>query len=178
MAEVPNIRIGTFSLEVDAGWLRLNTWKEGLLAKMGHDLVINAEEFEVQGNVTEDGKMELEVDVPKGSLQAVQPIELRGQDKRDIHKNIQKHLPSDIRFEGTLVWENMTQGNVEGTLTLGKGSTSLAFPVVLEGNDLVGKVSFSQTSLGLKPFKAPLGVLRVKDEIDVSFEFSLEELLY
>jgi len=154
------------------GWLHLNVWKEGLLSRMGHDLLLAIEGFEVktrQGN--NESSRAVQVSIPKDSFNVLEPTNLSAKDKRDILKNIQKHLPGDIHFDGVLSGFSSGRATISGTVRIGRLASPVSFPIESKDGEVSAKVRLSHRSLQLKPFRAPLGVIRLKDEVDLSFSF-------
>ncbi|MBI5796512.1 MAG: YceI family protein, partial [Planctomycetes bacterium] len=41
------------------------------------------------------------------------------------------------------------------------------------GKDIKGRVTLSQKDFGIKPYKALLGTLKVKNEVNIAFDLSL-----
>lgn len=157
------------------GWLRVNTWKEGLLSKMGHDLLINIEDFSLVMEGELEGPWKADLTVKKDSFQATEPTSLSAKDRADIHKNICKVFPSDIKFVGEIKRDSETKLLATGKVSVGKNQAPIRFYFDLDGQQASGRVSLTHSALKLKPFKAPLGVIRIKDQVDVSFSFDLSE---
>jgi polyisoprenoid-binding protein YceI len=63
---------------------------------------------------------------------------------------------------------------VKGVLSLHGVMRPIEFDVTTTtGKDLKRKVTLSQKDFGIKPYKALLGTLKVKNEVDISFDLAL-----
>ena len=159
------------------GWLHLNTWKEGLLSKMGHDLLLNIEDFSLSINGEIEGPWQVKLIVEKNSFQAVEPTNLSAKDRADIHKNICKELPSGIQFVGEIKKNSDTKFLADGNISLGRHQSPIRFYFDLEGSKASGRIELTHSSLKLKPFKAPFGLIRIKDQVELSFSFDLSNVV-
>lgn len=173
-----------FELGPDTGHLAIRTTRQGVAAKVGHDLTLVAERW--RGNAVVDtddpaaSSVTVEVDVDgiavvegTGGLKP-----LSGGDKRDIVKNIQrKILHSDkhpaITFTSTAVSGTPEAFTIEGQLTIA-GQTH---PVTLRGavadGRAAGAATVVQSQWGIEPFTAFFGALKVADEVTVQFDVEL-----
>lgn len=177
MSDLPTLQAGTHTLGPGDGWIHLNTWKQGLLSAMGHDLLLDITSFSLVIETTEDHSANVTLDISSDAFGVLEPT-LSDKDKGEIHKNIRKHLPGALHFSGEVSWQSSDKAHVKGTLQLGRGRASLSFDARREGDTtLAGRVRLTHSALDLKPFRAPLGVIKVKDEIEVSFSLDLSALL-
>ncbi|MCB9638784.1 MAG: hypothetical protein H6728_07625 [Myxococcales bacterium] len=171
-----SISKGKFELGPEDGWLHLNTWKQGLLSRLGHDLLLSMEDFSIHIEHADGSGIRVEVKIPKDAFSVLGPDGLSAKDKTEIQSNIKKHLGGDLAFSGEMKpsgggWQ------VEGRLRLGAGSAAVKIPLTQKGTSVSGKVRLSHAALGIKPFKAPLGLIQLKDEVDLSFQFDIAALL-
>jgi polyisoprenoid-binding protein YceI len=172
---------GTQNIGAEDGKVLVNVWKDGVAAKMGHDLTMQA--------MTWSGKADINPDDPSASsisvtidVSSLEIVDAKGgakplseSDKRDIKKNTDKVLGrSDITFESTGVSGTAPRLQVKGNLTLGGQSRPVNLDLNVDDNGhATGSVSFKQTEFGIKPFSAMLGALKIKDSVDVSFDVQL-----
>ncbi|HAA58370.1 MAG TPA: hypothetical protein DCE42_26645 [Myxococcales bacterium] len=177
MSEHTGFQAGTWTLGQDDGWLHLHTWKSGLLSAVGHDLLLDMKSFSLEITAEEDGHASVSLHIPKDHFEVLTPENLKDKDKRDIQNNIRKHLPSDIRFSGRANWNSETRVQVAGELQLGGRQAPITFSAEREGELLHGKMRLSHKDLGITPFRAPLGVIKLKDELDFSFRLNFSSLL-
>jgi hypothetical protein len=160
----------------DNGSLKIKTGKEGAAAKAGHDLVLGVNSWSGSIDV-ENGSVELtadpgSVEVESGSGGA-KP--LSDKDKADIKKAMtEKVLTGPISFKSL---EGSADGNrlsVRGELDLGAGSNTINAGLTL-GDDgkVTGSIPVTQTDFGITPFKAMMGAMKVKDQVEIVVDVQL-----
>jgi len=176
MAE-KTVAVGVFDLGPKEGWLHLNTWKQGLFSRLGHDLLLSVEDFAIHvEHPSESADIRVSVRVSEAAFVVLGPESLSEKDKAEIKSNIKGHLKSPLMFEGTL--KNSGQDwFLSGQLRLGKGSCALQIPLQQKATMVSGKARISHAALGIEPYKAPFGLLQLKDEIDLSFQVDIASLL-
>ncbi|MHC4453447.1 MAG: YceI family protein, partial [Planctomycetota bacterium] len=62
---------------------------------------------------------------------------------------------------------------INGDVSLHGVTKSIDFDIDTDGNNLKGMISLLQKDYGIKPFKAMMGTLKIKNEINVGFDLSL-----
>ena len=179
----------TWRVDKERSSLFVWTFKAGLMARMAHDLKIEVTDFsfDVDGNMGENWRGELMMPIDGfrvlGAVRnkVLQEEELSLDDRAEIEQTLRaKVLDSDhypvaiyrASFSGT---EN--QRNFGGDLTL-KGTTR---PLKIQGQmertiqgiHLKGQTRILQSDFGIKPFQAFLGALKIKDEIEVTWNVYL-----
>lgn len=172
------IQEGSHSIGPDNGTLTINTGREGAAAKAGHDLVLKATSWSgtvdigdspsVQLNVDPSG---IEVESGTGGAKA-----LTDKDKGDIKKGITDKVlgSSQITFQSSEV--NVSDGNmsVKGDLSVAGSSDSVNVPLnVSDDGTVKGSITLSQSSFGIKQYKALMGALKVSDAVTVNIEAKL-----
>lgn len=162
-----------FEIRPKDGWLRLNTWKEGLLSRMGHDLLIEVRDFVIQVDVQDEQTWNVQATIRKNSLYVMEPPSLSAKDRNEIHNNIINHLPSDMKFEGVGTTKPNDRMELRGTISLGRARTPVSFLFDLHHTAASGTVELSHRALQLKPYRAPLGLIRLQDRVKLSFSFEL-----
>jgi hypothetical protein len=164
-------------LDEKAGTLRINTWKQGLLSRLGHDLLLEVGRFTLM--LTQDSpeqKIALQLDAPKDAFRVLAPDALSEKDRREIVDNIRKHLPANLHFVGQIIQQD-GQIHIEGKASVGRSEAFLRFPLQLQDRRASAKIRLSHAALGIAPYKAPLGLIQVKDELELSLSFDLSSLL-
>jgi polyisoprenoid-binding protein YceI len=163
----------------DSASLQVKTYREGVAARAGHDLVIEVTRWDATVDLADDpaGSMvELNADprsleVREG-LRGVKP--LTDKDRGEIRRNIDEKVlgGQPIAFRSRAVTRAGTEGRlvVEGDLTM----AGRARPVTAELNvDADGRVSGSipltQSDWGIKPYRGLMGALKVRDEVEIVF---------
>ena len=140
--------------------LTVKTYREGVAAKAGHDLIIVVTRWSAK--VGDDGAIELSADprsleVREG-LHGAKPLWDR--DRREILKNIDQKVlgGSPIEFRGRAEGDTVT-----GELTMA-GATR---PVSAERTPDGGRATLVQSEWGIKPYRGLMGALRVRDDVEV-----------
>ena len=156
----------------------VRAYKAGLLSAAGHDLELRLTRFSI---TIEDGTIEgtfdatsLEIGgaVVEGRVAAGR---LTAKDERDILDNLRKtvfkgHRPQQIHFEATDLYIDEDTVEGDGTLTIPPYRHNLSFQARIENGRATCDVVLHQPDWGLVPFKAPLGVLRIKPDLHVRLE--------
>lgn len=183
------LKAGTCKLTSSSGKLCVHTFKEGFLSVVAHDLLIEVTQFTVNLTVPDAGTQPFSVDaeIQANSLKVVcamkegrqQPDTLKTKDKADIEEATSKDVLHPAKFPTICFRSTDVQGktggyHVKGELTLHGTTRPVEFDVaVANDNDVTGKITLSQKDFGIKPYKALLGTLKVKNELDVAFNFKL-----
>ena len=136
--------------------LTVKTYREGVAAKVGHDLVIVVTNWSAK--IGDDGAVVLSADprsleVREGLRGAKPPSD---RDRREILKNIEQKVlgTQPIEFRGT------ADG---GELTMA-GATR---PVTIERTADGGRATLTQSQWGIKPYRGLMGALKVRDDVEV-----------
>ena len=137
--------------------LTVKTYREGVAAKVGHDLVIEVTRWSAK--IGDDGAVELSAD-PR-SLEVREGLhgakQLSDRDRREIHKNIEQKVlgTQPIEFRGA--------ADGSGELTMA-GATR---PILVERTPEGGRVTLTQSEWGIKPYRGLIGALKVRDDVEV-----------
>jgi polyisoprenoid-binding protein YceI len=172
---------GTHNIGPNDGKVLVNVYKDGVAAKMGHDLTLQAGSWSGKADINPDdpSSSSVSVSIDADSLEVLEgkggAKPLSEGDKQDIKKNIGKTLGrGQISFESTEVSGNPPRLQLKGNLTINGQSRPVTLDLNVDDNGHVtGTTSFRQTDFGLKPFSAMLGALKVKDNVDVSIDVQL-----
>ncbi|MFN3198727.1 MAG: YceI family protein [Bradymonadia bacterium] len=157
--------------------IRLLTFREGLLSRLGHDLQLTLEEFsltidpetgEVQGRFF-PARLVVDGSVERG---VVRPDGLKARDKAQIARNVQRdvlHVTRypHITFEGALSDDGAW---VKGALTMVGQSHPIEVPFERRGGRLQGEVSLTPSRWGIPPYTALLGGIRLQDRVILRFD--------
>jgi len=147
--------------------LLVKTYREGVAAKVGHDLVIEVTRWSA---TVEDGTVTLEADprsleVREG-VRGVKPLTDR--DRAEIRKNIDGKVlgGQPIAFRGTM---SVAAGAVEldGELTMGGATRPLRARLESGGGRVGGTIGLTQSEWGIKPYRGLMGALKVRDDVEV-----------
>jgi polyisoprenoid-binding protein YceI len=155
------------------GSVIVKTYREGLAAKAGHDLVIEVTSWEA----TLDGdRVELTAD-PRSlrireGLRGVKP--LTDKDREEIRKNIDDKVlhGQPISFAGSV----KDQGDVlviDGDLTMAGTKRPMIIDVGTAGGRATATISVRQSEWGITPYRGLMGALKVRDEVEVVLDVRL-----
>jgi polyisoprenoid-binding protein YceI len=173
---------GTFQLGPENASLQVKTYREGMGAKVGHDLVIDVTRWEatvdLQGDaagssirLTADPRS-LEV---REGLGGVKP--LTDKDRGEIRKTIDAKVlgGSPISFASRAV--RGSGGGplvVEGDLTLAGQTRALTAELAMtDDGHVTGTIPVTQTAWGIKPYRGLMGALKVRDSVEVVIDAQL-----
>ena len=174
---------GTYELGPGNASLQVKTYREGVAAKAGHDLVIEVTRWDATidiGAEPTSSTVQLNADARslevREGLRGVKP--LTDKDRGEIRKNIdQKVLGGQpITFRSSAVDPIGADGSlvVEGDLTMA-GSTrpvTARLNVAADGR-VSGTIPLSQSAWGIKPYRGLMGALKVRDELEIVIDAHL-----
>lgn len=170
---------GTHTLGPADASLVVKTYREGMAAKVGHDLIIEVQEWEATLKVGDDpSRSSLQLSAEPGSLHPREGVggvkPLSDKDRGEIRKNItSKVLGTDpIAFACSAVDAGGGDRlSVRGELTMNGQShpASLELDVEADGR-VTGTVEVVQSQWGIKPYRGLMGALKVRDSLEVVFE--------
>ncbi len=153
----------------------LFSFKDGLLARLAHDLKLQVERFSIE---VDESTHQIKATFDPSSIQVVcaqtdgrdDPSTLSKGDKKKIYDNVTKDVLRirkypEIRFDSTNVVERGEGFAVEGTLQMHGKSRNLQASVRAEGERWVTELHIHQPDFGIKPYTAALGGLKVKPDV-------------
>ena len=162
---------GRYTADTSASTITVYTFKEGLLSKIAHDLVIDAPKFaatlEVEGQT---GQLELDVDA---AALKVTSDNVSASQKQEIQGNIRKKV-LDTRRHGTISVRGsgpFEEGDhrVTASVTIAGRTRDVPMTVTVrqtgETVELHTAFDIQQTSFGIKPYSAMMGTLKIKDVV-------------
>lgn len=175
------LRPGSHRLGPDDGSLQVLTYREGMAQKVGHDLIIDVGTWEATLEVDEEGapaSIVLEVDsrslrVREG-LHGVKP--LTDKDRAGIHRDIEQKIlrGQPISFRSISVNRSEDTLAVDGMLTIAGAERPVSFSLTMAPDGSVtGRLPVTQSEWGIKPYRAFMGALKVRDAIEVMLEVRL-----
>lgn len=168
------------------GHLVLRTFREGVAALAGHDLIIEVTRW--QGTITipdaPDSQPRLAVEVDLRSLQVREghggAKPLTDSDRREIEKTIAKLLRTgehpQALFASTTVRVDGDKATVDGELTL----LGVTHPLRLtaqatDDRVVIGTASVQQSPWGIRPYRGFMGALKVRDTVEVEATVTLAD---
>ena len=178
----------SFEIGPENARLLVRTHREGLGARAGHDLIIEATRWvgQVRIDAGEPPRGHVEVRVDTHGLEVRQghggARPLTDKDRLEIKGNIEEkvlHAERDpeLRFSAETVVVEDHHTHFTGNLTIGGQTRPIDVDVELEpaadGLHAHGTVQIRQTDYGIKPYSALMGMLKVANEVEVDFDVRL-----
>jgi polyisoprenoid-binding protein YceI len=173
---------GTHSFGPENASLQVRTYREGVAAKAGHDLIIEVTRWDATVVVAEDPAgwtIELNAD-PRSleireGLRGVKP--LTDKDRLEIRKNIDEKIlgGTPIRFRASGVSPADAGGrlSVDGELSMAGSTQPLTAQLSVEDGAVSGTIPVTQSRWGIKPYRGLMGALKVRDEIEIVISANL-----
>lgn len=169
---------GSYNLGPHNGRLIIKTGREGMGGKMGHDLTIEVGRWNATASVGEDPtESSLTASAEVGSFNVVEGKggvkPLTDGDRAEIKKTILDKILGNtkIDFHSTSISGGGSSGTVSGELTIAGKTAPATFNIQDMGG---GRIRVSgtvvQSNFGVKPFKAFMGALKVKDAVEIEAE--------
>ena len=176
---------GTFRLGPENASLQVNTYREGVGAKVGHDLVIDVTRWEATIELAGDpAGSSIRLTADPRSLEVregrrgLKP--LTGKDRAEILKTIDAKVlgGSPISFTSRSVRGGAGGGGsplvVEGDLILaGQTRPITAELAMTDDGHVTGTIPVTQTTWGIKPYRGLMGALKVRDDVEVVIDARL-----
>lgn len=183
-----------FRIDSDSSWLRVLVYRGGLLRGFGHNHVVSHNDLTGTVTVPQDPlKSTLVLEFRVADLVVDEP-ELRAIEGDDFRRQIspkdiagtranmlgEKLLQADqfpsIEVRSGKITGSMPHIEVEATVFVRGAEFPITFPasVDLSNDSFVasGELKIGHAEIGLSPFKAVLGTLRVRDVLVLKYEIS------
>jgi len=163
------------------GTLKVKTYREGVAQKLGHDLIIEVEKWDASVEVGPDGAMQsVQLTADSSSFVVREGHNgakaLTDKDRRDIARSIDDKVlrGKPIEFASTQIEPHEGGVTVRGDLTMAETTRPAAFEVEMSSDGRVaGTLSITQSEWGIKPYKAFMGALKVRDTIEIVLDVRL-----
>jgi hypothetical protein len=156
--------------------IHVYTFKEGLLSKLAHDLLLNLTRFEIEAQsdtvhaVMDSASLEVVGAMREGVLQA----SVSESDKRTIQENMVQDVLRSKRFPQVRLTASVKRSDLavdlHGTLELCGVSQPMRMTLLRRGGRLSGDFEFVPSRFGIKPYRALAGTLRVQDRVRISVD--------
>ena len=182
------VKPGTYTLGPSDGTVIVKTGRDGMAARVGHDLTLEVARWSATVTVPNgtgdrpSARASLDAasfEVREGSGGA---MPLSGKDINEIKKNTaEKVLQTDKHPEITFEARNIAEApgglTVDGEVTLLGQRRPVTFRLDMQeeggATRIKGIIPLKQTELGIKPYKALMGALKVKDEVQITVDLRL-----
>lgn len=178
-----SLRAGTHELGPDTASLVVKTYREGLAAKAGHDLIIDVGQWQAALEVAEEpsqSSLELSADPrslhPREGVGGLKP--LTHKDREEIRKNIDEKVlrgePISFRSSAVEAADGGQRLSVTGELTMNgqSGPATFELSVGADGH-VTGTAELVQSQWGIKPYRGLMGTLKVRDSLEIVFDGTL-----
>lgn len=178
------IAAGEYEIGPQTGRLLVRTFRQGVAAKVGHDLLIEAARWEGHVSVPADSATQptVSVRIDLGALKILEGTggikPLSDGDKQQIQQTMHKVLRTarhpHAAFASTSVKPHDDSATIEGDLTL-TGQTHPQRLKIQQRDEatLTGTTSLVQSRWGIKPYSGFLGALKLRDAVDIEFTVAL-----
>lgn len=174
----------TYEIGPETGRLLVRTFRQGVAARAGHDLLIEAAEWEGRVTIPADSDTQptVSVSVDLGALNVLEGTggvkPLSDSDKHQIQQNMRKILQVDrhphTTFTSTSVEVHGDSAVVEGDLALAGQTHPLRLQVRQQDDvTIAGTASVVQSRWGIKPYSGFFGALKLRDAVDIEFTVAL-----
>jgi polyisoprenoid-binding protein YceI len=161
--------------------LLVRTYREGVAARAGHDLVIEVTRWDATVEFAADPagtSIELSADsrsleVREG-LRGVKPLTDR--DRAEIGRNIDDKVlhGHPISFRSTGVRQLEGALLVDGELAVAERARPVSVRLDVDADGHVsGTIALTQSDWGIKPYRGLMGALKVRDEVEVAIDARL-----
>jgi len=179
-----NIQSGSHAIGPSNGKLLIKTYKDGMGAKLAHDLILTANQW--------SGTLNVDADNPEASsatlsvdARSIDIVEAQGgmkslsdKDRKDIGKNIDEKVLQtskfpELTFQSTSVSGSEPSFNVAGNMTIVGNTRPVNVALTTSGTDVMAKTTISQKDFGIKPFSAMLGAIKLRDDVEFELHLSL-----
>jgi polyisoprenoid-binding protein YceI len=168
----------------ESGHLFILTRREGLASRVGHDLRIEATRWSAQvtHNPSNLSATTISATIEPDSLQTREGTggagPLSDRDRSEIDTNIRRILGSSpLTFTSTRIVPDGTNGTVEGELTLNGVTRPVRLEVTSDdGVHYRAEATIVQSEYGIRPYRAFLGALKLRDQIEVQIDVDLDRV--
>lgn len=183
-----DVAAGEYEIGPGTGRLVVRTFREGAAARVGHDLLLEAADW--QGRVVvparDDGDSAVSVSA-RVDLRTLRVVAgsggvkpLSDGDRQQILGNMRKALRTDrhpyASFTSTRVERRGDGAVVEGELELAGQVRPVRLEVARQDEgSVIGSAVVVQSQWGIKPYSGFFGALRVRDAVDVECVVTLPE---
>jgi polyisoprenoid-binding protein YceI len=157
--------------------LQVRTYREGVAAKAGHDLIIEVTRWEATVELADEpAGWTIELDADPRSLEVREGLRgvkpLTDKDRVEIRKTIDAKVLGghEIRFRSGDVRLVEAGGvlTVEGELSMAGVARPLTAQLTVEdGGAVRATIPLTQSGWGIKPYRGLMGALKVRDEVEV-----------
>lgn len=175
---------GEYEIGPSCGRLLLRSFRQGLAARAGHDLVMEASTWRGHVSLPSDASAQpsVSVEVDMNGLEVLEGTgglkPLTERDKQEIKQTMKKPLKSDqhplATFTSSAIEVDAERATIDGQLALAGQNHPLRLAVQQDGNVVKGTAAVVQSTWGIKPYTGFFGALKLQDPVEVEFSVALQ----
>jgi polyisoprenoid-binding protein YceI len=166
---------GTRRLGPDNASLEVRTYREGVAARAGHDLIIDVTRWDATVEIDEPAGWTVELNADPRSLEVREGLHgvkpLTDKDRVEIRKTIDEKVlgghPIRFRASGVRPADGGGRLMVGGELSIAGSTRALTAELSIQHGEVSGTIPLMQSTWGIKPYRGLMGALKVRDEIEV-----------
>jgi polyisoprenoid-binding protein YceI len=158
----------------------VKTYRGGVAARAGHDLVIEVTRWEAIVEIAPDpADATIELHADPGSLEVregtggAKPLtdRDRGEIRKTIDAKVLRGRPIGFRSTGV----RPVDGGVvaDGELEIAGSTRPVSVPLDVAMGRIAGTVALTQSEWGIEPYRGLMGALKVRDQVDVVIDVQL-----
>ncbi len=166
---------GRLELGPADGMLLVKTFREGVAARVGHDLVLEVTRWQA---VVDGGTVTLTADPTSLEIReahnGLKP--LTDGDRRQVRENIERKVLGGrpIAFTCPAPADDGSGVTVSGELSIGDATRPLTATLARTPDGrLQGAISLRQSEFGITPYKGLMGALKVRDEVEIVVDLAV-----
>ena len=173
---------GSVQLGPSDGRIILRTYREGLAAQVGHDLVLEFADWSAMATPPGvEGGPAIEARIDLTSLRVLEGTggvkPLSDKDRGDIAGNARKSLGTERHphavYRSTGFTPGGDGGTFDGTLSLHGVDRPLRLTLTrMEQGGYRARATVTQTAHGIKPYSAFFGTLKLRDAVEAEIEIT------
>jgi polyisoprenoid-binding protein YceI len=174
---------GAYRFGPESGRLLVHTTRTGLGAKAGHDLTLEVTRWHGRATVdpAEPANSAVTAEVEADSLEVREAtggvMPLTDADRAEITKNLKKVLHTaqhpTITFQSRRVAGSAGSFTLDGELTITGVTRSVTVQGRMTDGRVTGRAAVVQSRWGIRPYSALFGALKLRDEVEVTFDVAL-----
>ena len=173
--------MSTLTLSSENARCEVFSFKDGLLAKLAHDLRLSIKKFEIKlSKVGTNYAFEGTFDTRSFQVECAQrggqddPSALSANDKKKIIGSLNNDVLKTSLYPNADIKGELAMGSDTGalSLTLSGKEGELNFEHAVDGDMRRFQTTIVQSAFGITPFKAAMGALKVKDTLRVELRIS------
>jgi polyisoprenoid-binding protein YceI len=162
------------TIDVQRSTITIHVGKAGLFSAAGHEHWVSAPISSGKFSDSTNPRVQFKVGTAKMTVKPDPRVDekTRLQVQKDMEElTLQPATYPEIAFQSSSV-EKVTEGQwkVDGTLSLHGVTKPVSLIVQRSGDAYTGHVTIKQTDFGIKPVSVAGGTIKVKNEVDISFQ--------